>query len=512
MKTTPPRKFASPQHIEGFWNTVHTFILGHIDEGIHLIDASGITQVYNRKMAELEAMNPKDVLGRPISDVFRFSENEDSTLLRALRERKAVQNIRQTYFNNRGRAITTVNDTFPLIVDGELLGAVEIARDVTNMEQVLQSSLHRPLQFTFERIIGQDPHFLEVVEHARRTARTMSSVLIVGETGTGKELIAQSIHQAGPHANGPFISQNCAALPESLIEGLLFGTVRGAFTGAIDRPGLIEQADGGTLLLDELNALSPILQAKLLRVLQDRLVRRVGATKDRPVTVRVLATINEDPIDAIAANRLRKDLYYRLGVVTLFLPPLRERRTDIPILVDHFVQKYNQLFHLNIDGIDAELLQKFLAYSWPGNVRELEHAIEGAVNLMDEGSIISENVLPFHIRRRLPHSNSASGNRLKRQERDGVQRLSPEDMPRVAEAEFTGNRDQTEVPDAVNQTVRQLARDDIRTNLHTQVELYERTYIREVLARCNGNISQAARELGMSRQNLQYRLRKLDLR
>ncbi|QSO51759.1 sigma 54-interacting transcriptional regulator [Alicyclobacillus curvatus] len=509
MTSNPQRPLTPPVHSPGFWNVVYTFILSHIDEGIHAIDADGITQVYNRKMAELEAMNPKDVLYLPISDVFRFSENEDSTLLRALREGKSVQNVRQTYFNNTGRAITSVNDTFPLIQDGKVFGAVEIAHDVTSMEQVLQSSLPRPLQFTFERIIGRHPSFLEVLEHARRTARTMSSVLIVGETGTGKELIAQSIHQASPYASGPFISQNCAALPESLIEGLLFGTVRGAFTGAIDRPGLIEQADGGTLLLDELNALSPSLQAKLLRVLQDKLVRRVGATKDKSVNVRVIATINEDPIDAIAANRLRKDVYYRLGVVTLFLPPLRERRSDIPILVEHFIQKYNQLFHLDVKGVDAALLQKFLAYAWPGNVRELEHAIEGAVNLMDEGSIISESVLPFHIRRRLAPEDNGQGSFIQQHGDNNVDPLLSEAAPRQAnESSVAENWDMTDMLDTEEST----RSGPVAADLHTQLERYERNYIQEVLARSNGNISQAARDLGLSRQNLQYRLRKLNLR
>lgn len=193
-------------------------------------------------------------------------------------------------------------------------------------------------KFTFDHIIGDSRAIQSVIAEAKRVIRTSSSILIIGETGTGKELFAQSIHNESQRSTKPFISQNCAAIPETLMESLLFGTNRGAFTGAIDKPGLFEEANGGTLLLDEINSLSPALQAKLLRAIQEKTIRRIGGTQEKEIDVRIIATINEDPLEAIAHNRLRQDLYYRLSVVTLCLPPLRERKEDIAYLVQHFIE------------------------------------------------------------------------------------------------------------------------------------------------------------------------------
>ncbi len=454
---------------------MYEFLLDQLDEGVHVIDKTGKTVIYNRKMAEMEGMAKSDVLNKDVLDVFKFPEEGHSTLLHALHTGHATENVKQTYFNVNGKEITTVNNTIPIIIDGDVLGAVEIARDITKMERIQENILKRgDTRYTFDSIIGESDALHEVLEHAKRAARTNSSVLIVGETGTGKELVAQSIHNDSPRSGAPFVSQNCAALPESLIEGILFGTTKGAFTGAIDRPGLLEQAHGGTLLLDELNSLSLGLQAKLLRCLQENTVRRLGDTKDRSVDVRIIATINEDPLDAVAGGRLRKDLYYRLSVVTLFLPPLRERREDIPLLTQFFVEKYNQLFHMHVSGVSEEVMKYFLSYPWPGNVRELEHTIEGAMNMATDYSDIEVVNLPFHMRRRM-NSLDETGLRA--------------DVSDVAS------------PSGVRQPKR----------LQNQLADYERTYIQKILAKHDGNISAAAREMGISRQSLQYRLRKLDI-
>ncbi|MCL6600968.1 MAG: sigma 54-interacting transcriptional regulator, partial [Alicyclobacillus macrosporangiidus] len=356
------------------WRTLVAQLLDHLEEGVHVVDARGRTVFYNAKMAAMEQMRPEDVLGRPIQEVFRFQETDGSTLLEAVREGRVTRNVRQTYFNSHGTRITTINHTYPLRLGDHVVGAVEIAHDVTRVERLQEHlAAGTGARYTFDAIVRASAAMDEVVEQARRAARTDSSILIVGETGTGKELLAQSIHQASPRASGPFVAQNCAALPEALMEGILFGTAKGAFTGAIDRPGLFEQAHGGTLLLDELNAMSPALQAKLLRVLQERTVRRLGDTKERQVDVRIVATMNDDPLAALSAGRLRRDLFYRLSVVTLVLPPLRERMEDVPVLVRTFIGKYNRLFGLNVQGVAPDLMRAFLRYHWPGNVRELEH-------------------------------------------------------------------------------------------------------------------------------------------
>ncbi|KEO82764.1 ATPase AAA [Tumebacillus flagellatus] len=473
-----------------------------------MIDADGTTVVYNRKMTELESMSPQDVLGKNLRDVFHFPAQEESTLLRCLREGRAIRNVRQSYFNDKGKPITTLNNTYPIFENGVLVGAMEIANDVTKMERLIRETLLEQekgnTRYTFASIIGESDAIRDVIEHAKRAARTSSSVLVAGETGTGKELIVQSIHNASLRAEGPFLSQNCAALPDSLIEGLLFGTAKGAFTGAIERPGLFEQAEGGTLFLDEINSLSLPLQAKLLRVLQEKTVRRIGDTKDRRVNVRIIAAINEDPIEAISHERLRKDLYYRLGVVTLMLPPLRERSGDVAVLAEHFIRKYNQLFEMEVDGVSDEVRAFFTGYEWPGNVRELQHLIEGAMNLMDEEREIEMVHLPLHhVRRKkilapmeVSSEEAALGSAETVKKSSQAGRTGSVEI--VDSAEFAGSDEIESSP--------------VPGTLRDKLEEFEKHYIQQTLARHSGNLSRAAKELGLSRQSLQYRAKRLGLR
>ncbi|CAI8841242.1 Transcriptional activator RocR [Brevibacillus sp. IT-7CA2] len=453
---------------------IYEHILDRMNEGVHVIDSDGTTIVYNSKMTELESMTRQNVLHKPLAEVFQFPSGQESTLLTCLRTGNSIRNTRQTYFNDKQKEISTINNTFPIIENGKVIGAMEIANDVTKMERLIRENLLQKngSRYTFEHIIGRSGPILDVIENAKRAARTSSSVLVVGETGAGKELFVQSIHNASLRASGPLISQNCAALPDSLIEGLLFGTARGAFTGAVERPGLFEQAEGGTLFLDEINSLSMPLQAKLLRALQEKSIRRIGDTKDRTIDVRIIAAINEDPVEAIANSHLRKDLYYRLGVVTLFLPPLRERKEDIPMLVSHFIEKYNELFQMEVRGISDEVLQFFIQHDWPGNVRELQHLIEGAMNLMIDESSIRYEHLPLHFLRRTPAASVA------------IEQPSPHTLPFVDEGK----------------------------PLKETMQEFETAYIHHVVERYNGNISRAAKELQISRQSLQYRLRKLGIK
>src|SRR3954468_839834 len=378
-------------------------ILDEVDVGVHAVDETGKTIIYNKKMMQMESMDFQDVINKNLLDVFMFKDDQTSTLVKALQEGKETSNVKQTYFNNKGREITTINNTIPIYSGSELQGAVEIANDVTKLERLIKGNMSKgTTKYTFDQIIGTSQAIKDVIESAKRATRTSSYVLIVGDTGTGKELFAQSIHNGSERLSGPFISQNCAALPDNLIESLLFGTKRGAFTGAMDTPGLFEQANGGTLLLDEINSLNLNLQAKLLRVLQEKTVRRIGDTKDTPVDVRVIANMNEDPIDAVANNRMRKDLYYRLGVVTIFVPPLKDRKEDIPLLVESFVEKYNERFQMQVKGLSEEVKHSFFEYDWHGNVRELEHIIEAAMNIMMDGEdFIIYRHLPYQYRNKM---------------------------------------------------------------------------------------------------------------
>ncbi|HDR3346139.1 sigma-54 interaction domain-containing protein [Bacillus cereus group sp. MYBK249-1] len=451
-------------------NMLYETLLNELDIGIHIINEESKTIIYNRKMMEIESMERSDVLYKSPLEVFAFEENKNSTLIEALKFGKTKKNIKQTYFNNKGQEITTINDTFPIIENGKIKGAIEISKEISNLKQTIKigPSRKQSTKFTFDHIIGDSEAIQSIITEGKRVIRTSSSILLVGETGTGKELFAQSIHNESQRSTKPFISQNCAAIPDTLMESLLFGTNRGAFTGAIDKSGLFEEANGGTLLLDEINSLSPILQAKLLRAIQEKTIRRIGGTHEKEIDVRIIATINEDPFEAIAHNRLREDLYYRLSVVTLCLPPLRERKEDIPALVQHFIEKYNTQFGLNVTDVDVNVREFFYAYDWPGNVRELEHIIEGSMNLIEDETIITAFHLPTRFRERI-------------------------------KTEFN-----------MQHALTNHNTDAPKTLKHT-IEKMEKNYINQILKENHGNISQAAKFLGLSRQNLQYRIKKLHL-
>lgn len=474
------------------WETRETLemlkaILSAIDEGIHAVDPKGITIYYNEAAGRLDGLRPSEVIGRHVLEVFPSLEQGTSTLLQVLETGKRMPDHPQTYTNYRGDKVHTVNTTLPILSGGRLIGALEVAKDWTKVKelhekvvdlqaqiaQVGQSSSKRrkPLEarWTFEQILTQNKAVREIKELGRRAAATSSPVLVYGETGTGKELFVQSIHNASKRRGQPFIAQNCAALPESLLEGILFGTVKGSFTGAENRPGLFELANGGTLFLDEINSMPLELQAKLLRVLQEGLVRRVGDTKVTEVDVRILAATNQNPLTAIETGKLRADLYYRLNVVSLHLPRLRERLDDLPLLIRHFIEKFNHEFGKTVEDVHPGVAERFLTYEWPGNVRELEHAIEGAMNLVDDATILMEH-LPWQIRQSVPTARVESAAPLTIFTEGSVRPLR-ETLERV------------------------------------EVELIERA-----LRETGGNVQQAAKLLQVPRQTLQYRLGKQEKR
>jgi arginine utilization regulatory protein len=325
-------------------------------------------------------------------------------------------------------------------------------------------------QYSITDLVGEHLSMRSLKERALKAARSDSPVLVCGETGTGKELLVHAIHAASHRHNRPLVAQNCAALPEGLLESILFGTVRGSFTGAEDRPGLFELADGGTLFLDEINSMQLELQAKLLRVLQDGRIRRVGEAVERRVDVRVIASSNEDPAVAVAEKRLRSDLYYRINVVSLELPPLRERRSDIPLLTQFFLETHGSRMDLGRRHLSPEVERLFMTYAWPGNVRELEHAIEAAIQ-MATGSEITLADLPNHLQRAAAVAGDASA------------------LP-AAVAEVVG-----------------LDPAELRQNL----AYLERAAVERALAESGWNLSRAARTLGLPRQTLQYRIKVLGL-
>lgn len=443
-----------------------------VDEAIHIIDVDGRTIIYNEEMAKLEMTNREDVLRKPFEEVFSHLPEGESTMLRALKENRPTLNEQQTYLNRYGKKITTMNSSIPVVVDGKTIAAIEVGKDITDFKKMSDTILelqeenmapHKAQKpeirrYGFEDIIGEKKNMKAVVEKARRAAKTDASVFIYGETGTGKELFAQSIHFGGNRKDKPFLAQNCAALPESLLEGILFGTAKGGFTGAVDRAGLFEQANGGTLLLDEISAMPYDLQSKLLRVLQEDYIRRVGGSKDIPIDVRIIATVNDSPENLIASGALRKDLYYRLNIVNLSIPPLRERLEDLPILVDCFLEKHNKKYGKEVWMISDGALDKLKGHDYPGNIRELENIIMSAVSLADREHVLTEQQVQIQ--------DSYS-------ETPTYGDYEPESMP-------------------LNQYLSDL----------------EQQIIGNIMAQNGENISKAAEQLGMKRQTLQHKLKK----
>lgn len=376
-------------------------LVNAIDEGVHIVDADGKTIVYSSVMAELELTRREDVIGKSFEEVFSRIPQGESTMAMALYEKKATLNKEQTYLNQYGKEITTVNSTIPIVMGNKVIAAMEIANDITDLKSMSNTILDlrgganlvdkkEPgiRKYTFDNIIGETEKIKKQIAIAKKAAASDATVFIYGETGTGKELFAQSVHYSGVRGKGPFLAQNCAALPESLLEGILFGTSKGGFTGAEDRAGLFEQANGGTLLLDEISAMPYELQSKLLRVLQEHYIRRVGGSKDIPVDVRIIATVNEPPEQLIARGDLRKDLYYRLSVINLNIPPLRERADDIEAIAKVILKKKSKEMGKKIEGFTKDALTKLKDYTYPGNVRELENIIMSAVSLSEEKAFL----------------------------------------------------------------------------------------------------------------------------
>ncbi len=289
---------------------------------------------------------------------------------------------------------------------GTTSGAVLVIRDETRLDELERDLRERS---TFHRIIGHSQRMQEIYSLLEKLADVPTTVLVTGESGTGKELVAEALHHMGRRSGKPLVKVNCAALSENLLESELFGHVKGAFTGAThDKAGRFQVASGGTIFLDEIGDISPGLQVRLLRVLQEKTVERVGSATSIPVDVRVVAATNRDLAARVRRGEFREDLFYRLKVVRVELPPLKERRADIPLLVDHFLEKFNRKLHRQVTGVSEEVRRFFMAYPWPGNIRELENTLEHAF-ILSTGGVISREHLPADLAGTLPALGASSG-------------------------------------------------------------------------------------------------------
>jgi len=339
----------------------------------------------------------KEIAGKTFSQCLNHCSKSCSEVLRLTLEKKMTIKEYRVECGHQQRHQQTVSVSSSPLLDpeGKFMGAVLVIRDITLLRD-LERELRERHQF--QSIIGRSKKMQDIYRLLEDLANLETTVLITGESGTGKELVARALHYSGQRAFKPFVTVNCSALAENLLESELFGHVKGAFTGAIkDKQGRFQAASGGTILLDEIGDISPLIQLKLLRVLQEKEFERVGESVPQRVDVRVIASTNKNLIEKVRKGEFRQDLYYRLKVVEVSLPPLRERLEDLPLLVDHFCHSFNERFKKNIEGISNDAPGKFMDYTWPGNVRELEHVMEHAFVLCHGGVITLEH-LPSEIR------------------------------------------------------------------------------------------------------------------
>ena len=437
-------------------------ILNNMTEYVYIVDEQGCLQFINPAVEAFENLTNSEVKGKHIKELYTQGE---SPTLKALYEQKTIPEHENIYMLD-GKQYHQLAKSFPLFAGDKLLGVCTVQRDMTLVSQVLSDNTalqkNQQKNKTFDSLIGEHPAFQRSIELAKSSAVNDVPILLSGFTGSGKEVFAQAIHNSSPRKNKPFLAINCAAVPDGLLEGILFGTTKGSFTGAQDTPGLFELADGGTLFLDEINSMELDAQAKLLRVLEDNKIRRIGAKSEKTVDVRIIAAVNEEPEGCVESNKIREDLFYRLCVLRYDVPTLFERKGDIPLLAEHFRRHYNKKLHKQIIAYSEEVMEIFNKYDWPGNVRELKNVVESAFHNNHE-AIITVNDIPNYI----------------------LSRLKIDDLRKSK---------------------------DFNLSLNEMISRYEQMIIEDAYERNHRSLTNTAKELQVSKQNLFYKMKKYEIR
>jgi len=422
----------------------------------------------------------------------------NSSIAKTMSTGEVIINDAQEFADSDGKVYVTQNITFPIYTNGRICGVIELTKDLTTVEHVnskkqyfdmlenetsFHSNRENNADITFDDILTLDTEMLNAIEKAKVFAIHKSPTLIYGETGTGKELFAQAMINYAATPKQKIVVQNCAAVPENLIESILFGATKGSYTGAENKKGLFEEADGGIFFLDELNALPYGVQGKLLRVVQDGTFRPIGSNREKKVSVKIIAAMNIDPMTAIEHNVLRKDLFYRLSSNMIYIPPLRERKKDIEYLTDYYIDYYDHIYGRNVTGISEELRRLLLKYSWDGNVRELMHVIESMVSLSRE-STLTVSQLPLYLHNKIVESDDLISSM-------GQETIT--DPESVVEVEM-----QTSLSEE----------NDDDYDLKKALEKVEKRLIISTLKKVNGNKTKAGKLLGIPRQTLKYKMNK----
>lgn len=475
-------------------------ILENLRTAIYIVDGDGKLVFINDAALELEHFDKEVVMGKHLEDIYEytvFQKGYDSPTLECVKTGVAIPEKNLEWYAQKSTVVNAFVSATPFTnEDGSWDGAFSTAENIDALRTRLNElgtfkkktsfrlktkQLKNGTSYVFNDIVGESDAMKSTVTIAKRFASKQAPVMIYGETGTGKELFAQSIHNASQCFSGPFVPINCAAIPETLLESMLFGTVKGAFTGAIDSPGLFEKAEGGSIFLDEINSMPIMLQAKLLRALQEKEVQRIGDNKIRKINCRIISATNKLPEEAIHDNEMREDLFYRLSTGMLWIPSLKERNGDLSLLIDYFIDKANDELHTNIEGISSELEKLLKEYYWPGNVRELANTIESAVNMTyDNDRILDVQHLPTYLKKHFARELTQ--------------------LPNAAQIFTVREKDERKF--------KQFPTMDFDTDINTMVNQYEKNIIELALSGSRGNLSKCGEKLGISRQTLTAKIKR----
>ena len=480
---SPTTKETIPEKIERLERerTLYKAIIEEVAEGIMALDQNGTIILYNKEIAKTEELNPEEVIGKKELEIYSDPDYDFPQMLNKLNIRnKSILNERYFYKTPNGKEHHIIYSSYPFYYNGEYQGLFSIGRDVMQINDFIQSTLTFENQlkqkktssvpqnrayYFFDNIIGSSSAMKKTVHDAKKIASYDVPVMIIGETGTGKELFAQSIHNESSRCRGPFVSVNCAAIPEALLESILFGTSKGAFTGAMETKGLFEQAKDGSLFLDEINSMPLSLQGKILRAIQEKRVRPLGGKNEIQVNCRIISATNQDLFENMEEQTtFRSDLLFRLSVAVIHIPPLRERKDDIVELSRYFMRKAKQSKSIFLWEISSDLLDLFFQYPWPGNVRELENIISSSLIFTEnQERILKTEHIPEHLRKKFFKSELI-------------------DM-----------------------------KDFIPGDLKNAVGKFEKNFILETILSTKGNMAKTAKILNISRQNLYAKIHKYQL-
>ncbi len=463
-------------------------------DSVSIIDDKGIIRYFRIYNDRYLPYYSKDVVGKHFMDVFTGINPDESTVLKALKG-ETFHNGLAHYIDKDGNPSDVIESIYPIKLRNQVVGVVCVANTLWDGERIVELT---PIDLRVEeadidRIVGSSSVMQYLKMQIRDLSNTDANVLIYGETGSGKDLVAKALHYASKRKSAPFFSQNCAAIPNQLLESIFFGTKKGAYTGAENRPGILAQANGGTLFLDEINSLAMPIQAKLLKAIEEKKFRPLGDTEEKEAEFRVLAATNEEPFSCIRKKKLREDLFFRLGTVILEIPPLRNRKEDIAELVNHFVKENNAQREIQITDITDEALDTLMAYNWPGNVRELRNVVESSMIFAKDGVIRKANLPAYIFKTFDENSNSMRQTNSS----DFRYDLKPERVP----AKLSLRKASAPLREPI------VSCDELLGKSLAEVE---KEIIRLHLAD-SGNHTEVAKRLGISRQTLISKIKKYGL-